>query len=125
MASYRRQRTVFNLTFVEYDGLEVSVRGQTTGESLSLLEKKDQSNLEATRYMISAFVDALIKWNLEDEDGNSVPTTIEGVESLDLPFVQEIIDAWVSAASEVSKELGKDSPSGETSQEVSIPMAVA
>jgi hypothetical protein len=124
MAGYRRQRTVFNLTFPDFDGLVVSIRGQNTGETLSLFENRAKSDVEATKYMIITFANSLIEWNLEDEDGVKVPTTVEGIESLDLPFVQELIDAWVTAVTGVDKELGKDSPSGGPSQEVSIPMEV-
>jgi hypothetical protein len=136
MPGYRRQGTIFNLTFPEFEGLEVTTRGLSTGQMLMLWEANAESKssakddaAKATRQMLQYFADALIKWNLESEkdDGSweEVPATLEGIVSQDLPFVLRLIEVWTTVLAGVDANLGKDSDSGETSPDLNIPMEVS
>jgi hypothetical protein len=77
---------------------------------------------KSTRDMLTMFANALIEWNLEDENGVPVPPTLEGIESQDLPFVLSLVEAWTSILAGTSEDLGKDSDSGERFPEELIPM---
>jgi hypothetical protein len=133
VAGYRRQSTIYNLTFPDYDGLVVSIKGLTTGQMMKLWDDqalnaaakaagdKDAVS-KATKEMLQMFVGALVEWNLEDDKGTPVPTTMEGIESLDLPFVLSLTEGWTIALAGADAELGKDSDSGSSFQEESIPM---
>jgi hypothetical protein len=122
MAGYRKQRTVYDLTFADHDGLEVMVAGLTTGQTMEMWEAKADSGPEATGKMLRMFADSLLGWNLETEEGDPVPQDLEGVKSQELPFVLEIIEAWTTALTGADAELGKDSTSGDPSLEAAIPM---
>jgi hypothetical protein len=54
---------------------------------------------------------ALVSWNLEDEDG-PVPATLEAIEEQDFSLIMSVVNSWLSAITGVSDDLGKDSPSG-------------
>lgn len=134
MAGYRRQNTIYNLTFPEFEGLEVIVRGLSTGQMMQLWKagagaksKSKDDAAKATEEMLGYFANALIGWNLEGEkeDGSweKVPSTLDGIKSQDLPFVLRIVEAWTDVLAGTEADLGKDSDSGGTSLEESLPMA--
>ena len=111
---FKHQPKVFKLTFDDPDlaGLEVKVR------SLSIAEVEDED-----RKVFEQFADALISWNLEDENGAILPPTLESVQNYpDYEFMSLLATTWVSAVTGVKEELGKDSDSGQQVPEGSIPM---
>lgn len=133
---YRRKRTTYELTFEEYDGLEVVCRALSTRELMGITHASDEvarlgpmaraegeEGRTAVEELFDLFVPALVSWNYEDEDGNPVPKTTEALLDEELPFVLSVIEAFTQAVAGVEPDLGKDSPSGETFPEVSIPMA--
>jgi hypothetical protein len=134
MAGYRRQNTIYNLTFPEFEGLEVIVRGLSTGQMMQLWKaggnaksksKDDAAN--GTEEMLKYFANALVGWNLEGEQADGtwekVPATLDGIKSQDLPFVLRIVEAWTDVMAGTEEDLGKDSSSGEKSLAESLPMA--
>lgn len=126
---YRRERRLFNLKFEdpEYAGLEVLIRTLPVGEFLGLAKLQaalsaDDTDVAAVEKLFRVFLDKLIRWNVEDPDtGEPVPTTMAGLQTLELDFVLVIIGAWISGMAGVSPSLGKDSPSGGTFPEVDVP----
>ena len=129
MAGYRVQSTIYNLTFAKFEGLEISIKGLTTGQMMEMWDAKAASKSDSevtvskgTNDMFEMFVDALKEWNLEDEEGVPVPKTMDGIKSLDLPFVLSLCEGWTTALAGTGEELGKDLPSGNKSQEELIPM---
>lgn len=119
---YRKQKTMYKLTFDKYTGLEITAAGLTTGQTIELWEAKADNGPESVTKMLQMFSDALEDWNLETEDGEPVSQDMDGVRSQELPFVMEIIDAWTTALTGTDTELGKDSSSGSTFQGEPIPM---
>lgn len=117
---YRPKRKIFALNFAgtEWDGLEASVRGLTVGEELELNDTEFTPDT-----VVRALVQRLVSWNVEDDQGQPVPTTFEGVCTQDGGMVLAILNALRQANSGVSDPLPSGSPSGEPSPEASIPMA--
>jgi hypothetical protein len=118
---YRKQRTIYDLTFAKYEGLEVSLHGLNTGQTMDLWAAKNDGGPEATAEMLAMFSDSLRDWNLETEEGEPVPPDLKGVRSQELSFVLELIDSWTTAMTGANEDLGKESTSGETSPEAGIP----
>lgn len=116
--SFKRRRKVYNLDFegTEYDGLRVKVRGLTTGEYLDLVSfsASSEEGDSATEEMLKMFASHLVAWNLEDEEsGELVPTTYEGIKSNDFGMNMAIIGAWTDALVSVPEKSEKKSGSGE------------
>jgi hypothetical protein len=117
---YRPKRRIYNLDFTgtDYEGLQASVRGMTVGEELEL----DEADLTGD-LVVKTLVKRLVSWNVEDEQGNPVPCTFEGVCTQDGAMVLAIINALRQASSGVPDPLPQSSPSGEPSPVASaIPM---
>lgn len=134
---YKKKATVYKLKFEdpELDGLEVMAKSLPTGELLGLIRMavslKDEEttnlseeDLATIEKLFQGFAKALVSWNLEDEDGKPVPSTLRGVQSQEFDFVLPIIMAWIQAVAGVDKDLGKDSNSGPSFPVPSIPMDV-
>lgn len=119
---YRPPRKTYNLDFTgtSYEGLEVSMRGPTVGEELEIEAFRTQDG--GGREIFKVMTGLLIEWNVDDEQGQPVPTTFEGVCTQDAAFIMAILDATQEAASGVPDPLPSGSPSGEPSPVVSIPM---
>jgi len=111
---FRHEPKTFRLVFDDpaLEGLEVKARSLSIGE----LHDPDIRVFES-------FAKALVSWNLEDENGNPLPATLETIEAYpDVDFMTGLTSAWMDAVTGVDKRLGKGSPSGEQSLEGSIPM---
>lgn len=128
---YRRQRKMYLLKFDEYPGMWVRVRGASMGAFLRISKMVDSLSVSDPATMgslFSEFAAFLKEWNipeLDDDDeptGELVPTTLEGLLSLEFDMVMDIINAWVDAVSGVAAPLGKTSSDGSPLQEAFIPM---
>jgi hypothetical protein len=106
-----------DFTGTDYEGLQATVRGLTVGEELELNEMEFTPDR-----VVKALVQRLISWNVEDDQGQPVPTTFEGVCTQDGGMVLAILDALRQANSGVPDPLPQSSPSGEPSPAVPIPM---
>lgn len=75
-------------------------------------------------HQLKTMGEKLLSWNLEDEDGQPVPATSEGVLQQDKDLMIAICTAWLDALRGVSGPLEQTSPDGGPSLEASIPMDV-
>lgn len=126
--SYTHHRKIYKLAFEgsdEFDGLEVTARGMSVGQYLEVTSLAGSKDTESVERLLRRFSDALVSWNLRDEDGSDIPMSYEGVGSCDIDFIMKIIAAWMTAIAGVSKELGKDLSSTGTSLELQLPMEAA
>jgi hypothetical protein len=117
---YKRQRKIYNLVFDEttdYPGLEVQVRTLTMGQLVGVWTGEGGGSSART---FELFMDRLVGWNLEDEDGKPVPVTREAVEAEDDDMVNAIVRRWTDAVLGVPAPLGDGSSSGGTSPEESV-----
>lgn len=125
---YRPKRKTYALDFegTDYDGLEVRLRGLTTGELLDAMEKKDAANEDANsgefRELLELVAEKIVDWNVEDDDGRPVEPTLAALIDQDPDFNLAIINAWTTAISGVPAPLDDASPGGDPSVEASIPM---
>ncbi len=110
-------------------GLVVRAQSVPLGVFLELIELKevDTKNITAedaakVDRLFTGFADALVSWNLENEDGSPVPATADGLKSQDIDFVMQIVSAWIAALSQVPDFLVNKSSDGGKSLEQSIPM---
>lgn len=128
----------FAASYVDFDGMADEMERLKTGESedpekahpladkaMELLSKMREN--DPVRKLYGTFADNLVSWNLEDEDGNPVPTTYEGICSLETRFAKKLLNAWRDAMTAVDNPLHSGSTSGGPSRkaaplELSIPM---
>lgn len=130
---FRRTPTAYKLKFEnpELDGLEVIARTLPLRDFLEInklaLSAADDvaKQTEQSEVMVKKFAEALISWNLEDEDGKPVPATYKSLIAQELPFVMEIIQAWMEAVASVPKSSDSGSNGSGIFPEQSIPMEVS
>jgi len=109
-------------------GLVIRVRVMAVGALQELLTKLDElSNVESMPYIARSLANHLIGWNVDDEDGNPVPATYEGILSLAPAELGKIGHVWMkslSGAVPVDSPLDDSSPSGVPSagKEPELPM---
>lgn len=121
---YKRGSKVYNLTFEDFEGLEVRAKSMELGRFLDLIPLLDAGGFskETLDKVFGDFSDVLLSWNVEEDDGTPTPTTVEGLYSLDLPEAIAIIEGWRDAIMGVAAPLEESSHDGELSPAVSIPM---
>ena len=127
---FRRKPKTYRLRFEDpdLDGLVVTARSLPIGTflevtELSALPQDDPASAKAASQMIRVFAGSLVEWNLEDEHGDPVPATYEGVCTQELDFVMTIITAWMQAMADVNPNLPQTSRGGPNALEASLPMA--
>ena len=116
---------VLDFTGTPYEGLEVTVDSASIGLLTDIMESYEALTAEKVDVkaampvidkLLRLFGELLESWNVERR-GEPVPATYEGMRMLDVNFVLAIIGAWLTGTTGADEELGKDSPSGGTSQE--------
>ena len=125
------QRKTYRLVFEdpEFEGLEVRTRGASiehiatwqaiVSQGVTLVSPE---GVESRNAAYSLLADRIIDWNLDDEQGQPVPVTPEEMAKQDWALLLQIGRAWLTATAGVPRPLEADSPNGEPSLEVSIPM---
>lgn len=123
---YKRELKLYRLRFEDPDmaGLEVVAKSLRLREFLDMnaLAGDIQSEADAEK-MYRRFGDALVEWNLLDENDEPVPATYEGLADQELDFVLDIIRAWQQAIAGVDPTSPAGLNSGGISPEASLPMA--
>lgn len=115
---------ILRLHFEERPGLEVAARSVTLEKWMDLTGLSGDQALSSYEIPPGTpndgaqgdFIKSLVSWNVT-KGGKPVPQTLAGLRSLDLAFARELVNAWVMALSgRIAPDLGKDSPSGGTSE---------
>jgi hypothetical protein len=133
------EETLYKLTFEDpsYAGLEVFCASISVDafERMTALASKTKSGIanddtgeevaRASSQMLDQFSNALRSWNIEDRDGNPVPSTRIGIGTQQLDLILRIIAAWMQAIAGVSPPLQPNSSNGETSLGLQEMMAVS
>lgn len=123
---FKRNPKIYKLTWDEdtdYPGLEVQVRTLTMGQVLAMRTgKNDDEGKDNVQVSVELLAERIDSWNLEDEDGNPVPPTLEAMYEEDDDLILDIINRWTDAVSAVRAPLPQSSPSGEPSLVASVPM---
>lgn len=121
---YKRTPKLYHLKFGEdtdYPGLEVAIRDTSLGQFLAA--RATGADGDPIAGMVDLLIDRIHSWNLEDDQtGEPVPTTREAILGEDSDMIFDIVRMWQQAMTGVAAPLDDASPSGETSEEASIPM---
>jgi hypothetical protein len=132
---FRPQRQLVQLDFsqTEFAGLEITTRAVPVSTLLGFIELIDQAealdakafkpeDLNVVRELFARFAAVLVSWNVEDDDGQPVPATVDGLTSQDFPFVMSVISTWITALSQAPPPLRSASKPGGPPLEASLPM---
>jgi hypothetical protein len=137
---YKVQQTIYKLRFAEDDefaGVEVKARGVGMGKLLKLGKlvgklsegAKETDFIEAMEdEVLVSFAKSLVSWNLEDEDDNPIPATLESLMDDDLlppKLVFTIISEWIEQQGAVDGPLDGSSVTGKNSEVPSALTAVS
>ena len=127
---YKVKKKLYKLIFADEDiaSLEVVMTSAPMGDLLRLqqIDPKGAAKSPAEfRELLEIFAGALLSWNLEDDDDQPVPITVDAFLAQDIDFIKDIIHAWTEAIAGVSVPLEGSSTSGGKSLEASIPMDAA
>ena len=117
----------------DMEGLEVKARSvklkkfvemgsAMSGAKLTMSAENIEEGVDAVNDLLTMFADALVSWNLEDEDGTPVPATLDGLLDQDNEFAMRIVHTWMEIIAGAPAGLKKDLTNGETSQVESLPM---
>lgn len=113
---YRKVPTIYTIDdFEKYPGLEVRMKGLKLGKLKKFITMDDDDLDSSVEEIVKLLAEGIVSWNLEDEDGQPVPTTPEAFDDQELEFLMDLFGAWSDRILGVSKELGKDSTSGVSS----------
>jgi hypothetical protein len=112
---YRKESTLYRLKFEKYDGLTVDVKSMSVGDLMDLSSSATsveslediKASVDQSNKLLEVFAKHLVRWNLEDEDGKTVPASLEGIRSQEMPFVLDIIINWMNQIVKVNENLGQ------------------
>jgi hypothetical protein len=123
---YKRPTLKLEFEDPEMDGLEVRCRRPSIGAFMDLLGFWDRplGDIEVRTEVAGEIRKALISWNLEDDDDQAVPLTVEALLDLDTPMFKALYRAIVKVNSTVPAPLDGRSTAGEPFPEGSIPMEI-
>ncbi|MFC9821371.1 hypothetical protein ACFWG6_30825 [Streptomyces erythrochromogenes] len=124
---YKPKQKIYNLNFegTDFEGLQVSIRALNTGQYIDLFQAKTEaeSGGEAND-LLQMMASRLVSWNVEDDNDQPVPATLDGIKTQDLDLNLAIVNAWTTAMAGVSAPLEQSSTDGGSSLEGSIPMEI-
>jgi len=132
MSGYVRKRRVYRLRFEdeELDGLVVKVRSTSVGGLLEFMrflaglsdDDLTTDDVEKFAGLFESFAEVLQEWNVQDEAGEPVPATLEGVYTQDADFVMDIMRVWFQAVTQPPAPLPATSSAGGPSAVPPLPM---
>ena len=128
---FKREGKRYQLTFEDgdLDGFECIMRGISLEQFIDVtaleteLQTPEGRTPENIEKQFSFIGSLLVSWNLDDEDGNPVPATYEGLRAQDFEFVMQVMKAYMNALAVVPKDSDSDSSAGGTSPERSLGLA--
>jgi hypothetical protein len=121
---YKASPRTINIRFApdhEHHGAEARVRGMTYGEWEGAANPDEDGE---TKKDADRLGENLVSWNLEDDHGEAIPPTREGIRAIDTSLLTALTTAWVKALTGVhdADPLPQSSPSGGPSLVESVPM---
>lgn len=96
------------------DGLNVRIKSIKFGKvrEIMRLMDADDKDIEVMDRLSGELADAIVSWDLMDEDERPIEPTREAIDDLEFPEVMELVNEWLDAITGPGKELGKGSNSG-------------
>lgn len=129
-AGYRGGKKIYKLTFEDQDmavddGVELVIRARAVSfRKLLDLAKIDTSilgqhvtelseeDVEMLIGLLTDFAGCIVEWNLTDDEGQPVPTTVDGLLDQDPAWVLRVFMAWFQSIASVPSPLGARLPNG-------------
>lgn len=124
---FKVKKTPYRLYFADgdYEGLEVFATSISVGKLLEIMELKDvkPEDMEPKEltWLLTTFAGSLDSWNVEDDNGNKLPATLDGIKQLDITLTLQIISAWADGMVNIPVPLVPRSPNGSLALTESIP----
>lgn len=108
----------------EFHGAEARLSGMTYGEWEEATGADGSEGDAKAADSVKRFADHLTSWNLEDAQGNPLPTTLEAIRTVDKDLIAALNNAWINSLIGVhdADPLPETSPSGGPSLVESVPM---
>jgi hypothetical protein len=124
---FKPKKKIYELKFEgdpDLDGLVVKLRGLNTGQTLGIETAREDGSEDAVNGMLRTYADRLVEWNIEGDNGETLPLTLDSILGLEPDLNNKVIRAWTDAINGVPAPLDSASPDGVPSLEASIPMDV-
>ena len=121
----KHKELVIKFADEEYEGLEVIARAPTIKEALEaekLSKMSDNATAKDIDKIFSYICRFITKWNIEDEDGKTLPIAAASFIDFPVEFAWAIVSGFIEGSSGVSAPLDNGSLNGETFPAVSVPM---
>lgn len=122
----------------QYAGLEVRAQGVPISQYMAICDRMiamrsiNRETFDALLDVVLCDVDlgpdarswrpALLDWNVTDEDDKPIPLDRDAMLTADWDLVLATVAGWVDSVRNPGRDLGKESSSGGSSQEASLPM---
>lgn len=125
----RPEKTIYNLKFEgleSHAGLQIKVSSASIREMNFMMRQQattGQDVADGNDQVAQMFLEHLVSWNLDGEDGKELPHTLEGVSELEPVYFAQIIMAWQLAMNSVPTNSSTPSPNGGISEEASLGLA--
>lgn len=111
----RKIPRIYDLEFDgELEGLHIRVKSIKFGKIRQLIAVMDEDDKDvAVMDEISkTLVDAIVSWDLQEEDGTPIEPSLAAIDDLEFEEVIAIVNKYLDCITGPGDELGKDSPSG-------------
>lgn len=92
--AYVRRKAFYTMEFQEFPGLHIKVRGMTGDTTIELNDTG--ATVDNPMPAVGLFMSLVDSWDLEYEDGGSVPVTLTAFLGYDLEFMRTLLRAWVA-----------------------------
>ena len=116
MARIRVPR-IYDLEFDgELEGLHVRAKSIKFGKVRQLIALMDEEDkdVEVMDRIAKELAENIVSWDFLDENEQPIPVSVEAIDDLEFDEVIAITNKWLDQMTGPSKELGKDSNSGES-----------
>lgn len=111
----RKIPRIYDLAFDgDLAGLNVRIKSIKFGKvrKLITLMDEDDKDVQVMDEISRMLADAIVSWDLQEEDGTPVEPSQEALDDLEFDEVIAIVNKWLDHITGPGDELGKDSPSG-------------
>jgi hypothetical protein len=124
----KKFKLVFDESFDDLKGLEITYEALQLGEVRTILDKTDDLDTlwETQDYQHAEMVKRVIEWNIEGEDGEIAPISVDSLRLLDPVDVGTVVSTWFKRCLGVTISAPLEQPSndgGSTEPTDSLPMA--
>jgi hypothetical protein len=124
---FKYEPRLTKITFPEGDelhGLELRVKSVPLGKFFEIAKMRDNME-ESAEEVFGLFSSSIVDWNLEDDEGNKVPSNVEGILDLDSNFSLKLLDFWMRAIVTVPAPLLNSSNGGKSTEDLGgLPMEI-